>query len=154
MHLTYKKHCNLSVSKNGRAFLENLTPVDQFDQLFKYYKNRFNWAYYTFFDNDARFAEALQSSQDIIWRLVKEKGTRWQDYESFCDNLNERLNLQAFLDKPYSAPEKVLYQDVKYILFDKLLSLFGCVELETKEINKWSTAIIRFRLTKIGLAIL
>jgi len=152
MHLTYKRHGKLLLSKNGNAFLNNLTSVDQFSQLFEYYKNKFNWAYYSITENDRLLTEALQKLQEHIWRILKENGTEWVDYKSFCIRLNEALPLTQFLKEAYSTPEEVLARSIKHTLFDDLLSLFGCVELETKEIDKWRTDIIRFRLTKIGLA--
>lgn len=154
MHLAYKKHDKLLISKNGKAFLTNLNRVDQFKQLFDYYKNRFNWAYYSYFKNDELLTKALQRQQERIWKLLKSNGAEWVDFKTFCKTLNEDLQLQQYLNDPYSTPEEVLYSRIKSDLFYDPLALFGCVELETKEIDKWSEEIIRFRLTKIGLAAL
>lgn len=154
MSLAYKKHDKLLISKNGKAFLTNLSRVDQFTQLFDYYKNRFNWAYYSFSRNDELLMKALQRSQERIWKLLTSSSTEWVDYKTFCKTLNEDLQLQHYLDEPYSTPEEVLFRRIKSNLFYDLLDLFGCVELETKKIDKWTTDIIRFRLTKIGLAVI
>lgn len=153
MHLTYKKHGKLLLSKNGRAFLDKLCPSDQFTQLFQYYRQRLNWAYYTSFtEKQEALTNLLQAQQDHIWRRLREKGTVWIDYKMFCETLRDDLRLQTFLEESYTTPEKNLYRRIDAILFSRILSLFGCVELETKQIDKWDTKITRFRLTKIGMA--
>lgn len=155
MHLTYKKHDKLLLSKNGKGFLDKLAPVDQFSQLFDYYRQRLNWAYYTSFtEKQEVLANLLQKQQDHVWRLLAEKGTEWIDYQTFCKRLRDELGLKPFLQESYSTPEEILDRRINTILFSRILALFGCVELETKQIDKWNTAIIRFRLTKIGQAML
>ncbi len=154
MHLTYKRHNTLLLSKNGKAFLENLTRVDQFRQVFDYYRHRCNWAYYAITENDSLLAKRLQGDQKHICRILKDQGTEWVEYVSFCKKLNEELNLQPFLVASYATPEEILDRRIHDTLFTKFLSLFGCVELETKQIDQWRTDIIRFRLTKIGQAMI
>lgn len=155
MHLTYKKHDKLLLSKNGKVFLDKLPPVDEFSQLFQYYRQRLNWAYYTSFTGKQEsLASLLQVHQNHIWRLLMEKGAEWIDYQSFCKRLRDELPLEPFLREKYSTPEEILDRGINTVLFSRILALFGCVELETKQIDKWTTAIIRFRLTKIGLAVL
>lgn len=155
MHLTYKKHDKLFLSKNGRTFLDKLMPSDQFTQLFQYYRQRLNWAYYaSFTEKHEAFAHLLQTQQDHIWRRLTEKGTAWIEYKMFCEALRDDLRLQTLLEESYTTPEEILYRRIDTHIFSRILSLFGCVETETKQIDKWDTEIIRFRLTKIGIALL
>jgi tetratricopeptide (TPR) repeat protein len=155
MHLTYKKHDKLFLSKNGKAFLDDLSPIDQFSQLFQYYRQRVNWAYYTSFtEKQEALANKLQALQDYIWKMIKEKGDGWIEYKSFCRTLRDEFQLQPLLEASYSNPDDILYRRIDGILFSRILVLFNCVELETKQIDKWNTVIIRFRLTKIGRAML
>lgn len=153
MRLTYKKHDKLNISKNGMAFLDKLSYTDQFNQLFRNFQWRINWAYFSCFTEKQTFlANLLQQQQDHIWRILIKKGTEWIDYQTFCRTLRDELPLQPFLEESYSTAEEILYRRINTILFSRILTLFGCVELETKQIDKWETVIIRFRMTKIGLA--
>ncbi len=155
MGFTYKKHDRLLLSKNGKAFLEKLSPVAQYDQLFQQYRQRLNWAYSaSFTEKQEAIAGLLQRHQDTIWRLVGKKGTAWIDYQTFCRELRDALGLQPYLEESYSTPDEILYRRIDHVLFSRILTLFGCVELETKEIHAWDTVILRFRFTKIGLALL
>lgn len=154
MHLTYKKHDKLLLSKNGLAFLEKLSPVEKFSQLFQHYRQQLNWAYYvSLTEKQEALAQLLQVQQDHIWQLLKTEGTEWIDYKTFCKILRDGLRLQPLLEELYSNPEEILYRRINTILFSRILTLFECVELKTKQIDKWEEVITSFRSTKIGLVL-
>lgn len=126
------------------AFLEKLSPVEKFSQLFQHYRQQLNWAYYvSFTEKQEALAKLLQVQQDYIWQLLKEKGMELVDYQTFCKALRDNLRLQPLLEELYSNPEEILYRRINTILFSRILTLFGCVEPETKQIDKWETIIMK-----------
>lgn len=143
MRLTYKRKGKLYLSKNGREFLKNLAPIQQYKQMILHYWHSVNW---DFFYERRRIKgltlnDILQDNQDKIWQALLYKGTQWIDYQKFCLALRDYFHLEPFFENPFFDPEKELFTNIEISLFTKNLLLFNCVELEKN----------RFRSTQVGL---
>ncbi len=156
MHLTYKRRDKLQLSKNGLAFLNKLSPVDQYKQLVSHYWHQTNWAHFAASgwvrENKIKLCEELQKEQLTIWNMLLDKGEQWIDYQTFCDVLRQTFHLDKFLQNYRSDPDDIeIY--TRHILFSYNLSLFGCVEIEETKGRYDTNHITRFRSTKLGLAL-
>jgi hypothetical protein len=143
MRLTYKRKGKLYISKDGRDFLNNLAPIQQYKQMILHYWYSVNWDY--FYGNKrikgATLNDILQDNQDKIWHTLFCKGTQWINYQKFCLALRDYFHLEPFFDDDILGAENELFTDIEISLFIKNLLLFNCVEMEKN----------RFRSTQIGL---
>lgn len=156
MHITYKRKDKLLLSKNGQAFLKNLSSVQQYEQMVLYYWYRTNWEYFTpSVETDGiTLAELIQGKQNYFWLLFLQKGMEWMNFDKFCKITRDYFNLQPFFEDSYLGPDYELLSDMDFILFRSNLMIFGCVEVEnTTEKREWQRKIVKFRSTSLGLHI-
>ncbi|MGH7204067.1 MAG: hypothetical protein ACREHC_06505 [Candidatus Levyibacteriota bacterium] len=157
MKLTRTKHDKILITKNGLAYLQNLSPIDQYRQLVEHYWQRVNWQHFTALgwvrDDKIAICETLQRQQNRIWDILAANGTAWIDYEAFCHILRDELQLLPLVRKDDNRPDETIDAYIHHILFTDNLSLFHCVEVEMKA-GKYEgdRDITRFRSTKLGLA--
>jgi tetratricopeptide (TPR) repeat protein len=155
MHLIRKKHDKYLITKNGQAFLKTPSPVEQYTQIVEYYWQGVNWSHFSASgwvrDSKIKLCETLQKNQATIWRLLLKKGPAWIDYEEFCKELTDQLNLTTLLNPQYDSPDDIsLY--IHHILFSDNLLLFGCINVEEKQgKTRGDTITTRFRSTNLGL---
>lgn len=154
MRLTHKRKGKLYLSKDGRFFLNNLTPLEQYKQMILHYWYSVNWDY--FYEkrrvNGMTLNDILQDNQDKIWHCLLCKDNQWINYQKFCLALRDYFHLEPFFENPFSDPEDQLFRDIEISLFRKNLLLFNCVEIESKPgKNGEQREITRFRSTQIGL---
>ena len=153
MRLTYKNKSALSITKNGKEFLRNLSPLEQFKEMVLHYWHQVNWDYFTPTREiyGISFTQRLQDVQESIWHALLNKGANWLDYSEFCKSVNLYFNFTPYFeDYPYATPEEELKSEIRHVLFRRNLVLFGCVEIEEKG-KKWDAEIVRFRTTQPGL---
>ncbi len=154
MRLTYKKKNKLFISKNGRKFLRELNPSQQYKQMILYYWYRVNWDYFSAMQSikGTTLNNILQDNQNKIWHTLFCKNTQWIDYKKFCLALRDYFHLEPFLQDPVLDPDWILFSDIKYTLFKKNLLLFNCVQIQQKPAKfDEQIEIIRFRSTQVGL---
>lgn len=154
MFLTYNRKGFLHLSKNGKGFLKNLSPVQQYEQIALHFWYRVNWEYFSpEQDIDGITLSAiLQKNQYILWQSLLHKGNEWIDYHTFCDALCDYFHLEQFVDTTYHKGNEDLYFIISLIFFKRNLLLFNCVEIE-EEVGEhaWQINITRFRVTPFGL---
>lgn len=156
MYIFYKRKGYFHLSKHGKAFLNNLKPIDQYKEMVLHFWYKVNWGYFSRIGKvieGANLAEKLQQHQNMIWKTLLAKGTDWLDYKLFCQSLSDYLHLDEYFLNPYSPNGKDV-PDFDYELFYRNLVRFGCVELEMEQgKSKYDKKIIRFKSTDLGLYI-
>lgn len=156
MHLTYKRHNKILLSRSGLAFLENLSPLEQYTQVVLHYWYRLNWDY---FSNSTQIknvslAELLQQVQHHFWKFFLQKEDQWIDYLQFCNVTSDYFYLQPFLGQSFIDSPYDVYHDITQTLFTRNLLLFNCIETVNKPLKKYfflEPDIVKFRPTHIGL---
>lgn len=154
MFLVYKRKKFLKLSKNGKGYLNNLVPIKQYEGMILHFWYKVNWGYFSLGKTikGVNLAEKLQQHQDLIWKALFIKGTDWIDYALFCQSLTDYLHLNEYFDSLYNNIKDEMLSDIRHALFRKNLIRMGCVEIEKKQDkNKWSSQIIRFKSTNLGL---
>ncbi|MGI8420276.1 MAG: hypothetical protein ACR2LN_06590 [Candidatus Levyibacteriota bacterium] len=154
MYLIYRRKGTILLSKNGRGFLTNLSPVQQYEQMVLNYWYQVNWEYFTPSKTvkGQTLSELLQKKQNYFWSLFLQKGEQWIDYEKFCKTTRDYFNLHEYFDDAYLGADYELYSDIDFTLFYKNLVLFGCVETEvTSTQREWERKIKQFHSTPVGL---
>lgn len=153
MFVIYKRKGYFLLSKNGKAFLNNLKPINQYKEMVLHFWYRVNWGYFSR-GREVRglnLAEKLQQHQNQIWKALLLKGLDWIDYKFFCLSLADYLHLNEYFVSPYDQNRKE-FPDLNYELFYRNLLRFGCIELEKeKGKTRWDDKIIKFRSTRLGL---
>lgn len=153
MFAIYKRKGFYYLSKNGRAFLQNLKPTDQYKEMVLHFWYRVNWGYFYRGRevNGLNLSEKLQKHQNSIWKALFSKGTEWIDYKLFCKTLSDYLHLDEYFISYYDLNRKE-EPNLNYPLFYRNLVRFGCVELEEKRgKSKYDNEIVRFHSTSLGL---
>lgn len=152
MNLVYKRKGKFLVTKNGRAYLDNIDSVAQYWNMVLYFWERVNWAYFSpgMYVYEKPLAEFLQENQEVIWQLLLKTGKKWIEYASFCKALSLYFHLEQFYKGNYMSLRD-LYMDIEYGLFFRNLERFGCVEVERKKGKYQLDRISRFRPTQLGL---
>jgi hypothetical protein len=155
MFAIYKRRGFYYLSKNGKAFLQNLKPISQYREIVLHFWYRVNWGYFSFGKTicGLNLAEKLQENQNHIWKALFSKGTAWIDYAVFCQSLTDYLHLSKYFHDDYNSDIKdEMYSDIKHALFRKNLIRLGCVEIEEKQgKHKSEKQIVRFRSNNFGL---
>lgn len=157
MYIIYKRRGQFLLSKHGKAYLENLKPTEQYDQMILWFWNRVNWEYFS----PGRVTAVLQKHQHDIWKSLFQAGDSWIEFKPFCQALKLYLRLEDFYksDQQYEHaegydPNFSLYLDIRYGLIERNLKRFGCVETVLEKGQgkyDWHDEIIRFRSTNLGL---
>ena len=156
MHLIYKRKGYLHLSKNGKGFLNNLDPLDQYTNMVMYYWYRVNWGYFShgLRINDLNLAERLQQVQYHIWEALLSNGVNWQNYKSFCISLKEYFKLGPYFARDLDIEYDMMFE-INMALFRRNLIRLGCVEIVEKSFKyDWHLEIVKFRPTKLGLHVL
>lgn len=155
MYLTYNRKGFLHLSNSGKAYLKNIEPLIQYQNMVLHYWFRVNWGYFTSGGrviSEMNFAEKLQHVQKDVLRALLKKGEIWQDYKQFCLSLRDYFQLAPYIRDSYDT-EHNLFFHICLILFDRNLLQLGCVEVmeEANKKNHWDKNIIKFRPTQLGL---
>lgn len=152
LNLTYKWKKQIILSKKGKAFLEDFSPVEQYQNMVLGFWQRVNWGYFSPSReiNDLNVAEVLQNNQEIIWQLFLQKGRKWIDFPAFCQVLKLYFHLGPYYEED-SSGDYSLYLDVTYGLVKRNLLRFGCLEVEEKKDKHGLEEIRRIKPTNLGL---
>lgn len=153
MHLTYKRKNKLLLSKNGKAFLQNLEPVSQYKNMVLSYWREVSWSYIhpgRFIQEEA-IADIFQYEQNLFWDTLLKNGDKWIDFVTFCKSLKEYLHLGKFYEDAYGMDDFELMLDIEYGLIERNIGRFGCVESEWGMGDHGIKRIMRFRPTNLGL---
>lgn len=147
MYILYKRRNQFLISKNGKGFLKNLTPVMQYEQMILWFWHRVSWEYFSPGD----VTKILQHNQQGLWAALLEKGNEWIEFDVFCQAVKRALHLEFRYQNSYD-PDYELQLDIRYGLIERNLKLFGLVEtkIQTGE-NKWDDKLTHFRSTNLGL---
>lgn len=155
MFIIYKRRGYFGLSRNGKAFLTKLKPLEQYKEMVLHFWYRVNWGYFSLGSEvkGLNLAEKLQQHQNLIWKTLFAKGKEWIDYTVFCQSLTDYLHLNEYFIDPYSNDIKYeMISDMRYALFRKNLIRLGCVETEERQGKyKWSKEIVRLKSTDLGL---
>lgn len=155
MYLIYPRKGYLYLSNNGKAYLKNIVPLIQYQNMVFHYWFRVNWGFFTAGGpviNNMNLAEKLQHIQKDVLAALLKKGEAWQDYKQFCLSLRDYFQLNQYITSDYNPGHDLLFH-IRLILFDRNLLQLGCVEVveETDQKYRWDKNIVKFRPTKLGL---
>lgn len=151
MYLTYKRKGQISLSKNGNAYLTNIDSLTQYWNMVISYWEKINWDYFEPARNvyGVPLATFFQNNQKVIWDYLFKNGGDWINFNDFL----KALKIYFHLDKYYSNDRMDDFDfrlNVEYCLIRRDLYLFGCVEIEEKG-TKHMTRISKFKPTALGL---
>lgn len=144
MYLTYQRKGKLFLSKNGRGYLENLTPRIQFEQMLAWYFERCNWAYMHPYVE--AIAIILQKNQYYIWEFFLQKQGTDINFKKFREGIRAYFNLgksNDYHDNAAWAVECTIIRD---------LALYGLIEYVSQK-QDYGEAITFFCLTSLGIYI-
>lgn len=146
----------LSLTKEGRTFLTELSPLDQYVRMVHTYWEEVNWGYFDYGVEVAgrkSMTKLFQADGAEIWRALKNYGYEWCDYGEFCQALDGHFDLGRYKDKWDGGDW--LKSDVYRALFRFALIRLGCVEIEKFEDgHRYLWEIEKFRPTYLGLYVL
>lgn len=156
MYLTYNRKGKLLITQNGRGYLKNIGPVDQYWNMVLHYWERVNWEYFSPSPeiNGISVIEILQKNQKVIWGTLLKNGKEWINFKVFCRTLKTYFQLQEYyrVKDYYPGLDDFDYcLDIEYGLIKKNLARFGCVVFEEEKDKYKIERIVRFRPTDLGL---
>jgi len=147
MYCIYKRKNNFFLSKNGKGFLINIEPYQQYEHMVLWFWNRVNWEYFS----PGKMTSVLQKNQMFIWNYLLQKSEEWIDFSVFCQSLKTYFHQEDIYNQSYD-PNHELHLDIQYGLLERNLKRFGCIEADyQKSENIWDRKLVRFRSTKLGI---
>lgn len=151
MHLTYKRKGKICLSGGGKAFLCNLTPFEQYEQMVYYFWNKINWSYFEPGKeiDGTSVIDIFQENRKSIWKILLENGNNWIVFSVFCQSLCEAFQLSKY----YEDNDDMKFHlrlDITYGLIRRNLEYFGCLEVKEEEKDKLAR-IIAIKPTQLGL---
>jgi len=151
MCLTYKRKDKILLSRNGKAYLKNLSPLHQYKQMVFCFWNKVNWSYFSPGReiDGLSVIDILQENQEIIWQALLRKGNSWIDFPVFCQTLYDYFHLEPYYEG-LENKEFHLRLDVEYGLVHRNLEIFGCVEVK-EEKRDTLEKIVAIKPTPLGL---
>ena len=148
MYLIYKRKGEFHLSKNGLAYLANISPAQQYEAMVLWFWNRVNWDYFSL----GKITKILQRDQRQIWVNLLRAGNEWLEFKPFCQALKFYLHLEQYYKGDDPSKDFHLYLDVRSGLLMRNLVRFGCVETQVKKgKSSWDDELIQFRSTDLGL---
>lgn len=99
--LVHKRKDRLCLTKDGKRFLVELSPLDQYVRMVHTYWEEVNWGYFSYGSEVAgkSMTKLFQSDQTEIWRALKDYGYEWCDYRQFCRSLDKHFELGRYKDQ-------------------------------------------------------
>lgn len=153
--LVAKRKDRLYLTREGRSFLTDLPPLEQYVRMVHAYWEETNWDYFHFGVevNGRTMTKLFQGQQVEIWRAIQDLGYAWSDFRKFCEALDRHFDLKRY--KGEWDTTDWLRSDVYYALFRDGLVRLGCVEVErSKGGHEYLRKVEKFRLTYLGLYVL